>query len=114
MKLSKFDFDVLHPAEIKHQAADVSLHLNTSGKDESPLENGFPLYATDDSDSLPVSVHAFAQNHARALSNTKSSSDRSKYDPPTTVKKKQTQQQETFRRSAGTQVEQRNWKFAMS
>lgn len=104
--LAKFEFDVIHRTSIKHQAADAILRLNTSCKGESPLGNDLSLYAIDNFDNPPVSVHTVAQdeNRARKLPNTKTTDDKPKCDLPTTVKIIRSQQQDTFCFIAKTQV----------
>lgn len=44
-QLSKFPFDIIHRARVKHQAADVLSRLPTNVKDDSPLRDGLLLFA---------------------------------------------------------------------
>lgn len=43
MRLSKFEFDILHGDGIEHQAADALLHLKINGEDKISLEDEVPV-----------------------------------------------------------------------
>lgn len=42
--LSKFEVDVVHCAGIKHQAANVSSQIKTTGTDQTPIEDKIPVF----------------------------------------------------------------------
>lgn len=43
LRLSKYEFDVVHRAGIKHQSADALSRLTTSGNDDTTLDDGIPV-----------------------------------------------------------------------
>ena len=43
LRLSELEFDVVHRAVIKHQAADALSRLETSGADDSSLQDEIPV-----------------------------------------------------------------------
>lgn len=43
LRLSEFAFDVVHSAGIRHQAAEASSRLKTSGIDTTPIEDGIAV-----------------------------------------------------------------------
>lgn len=42
-RLSEFDINVVHSADIKHQEADVLLRLKTFGTEQTPIEDEIPI-----------------------------------------------------------------------
>lgn len=112
MRLSKFDFDVVHYASIENQATDSLLQLKRTEQDESPLEEDLPRYAIDSHDNLLRSVHAVAHDvdHIQNVPDIYPSDDKAEFASPTTVKIIRDLQHDIFCLTAATKIGQRSCK----
>lgn len=106
LRISKFDFDVVHCANIKQHPADTLLQLSTSGKNNISLEDNLPLYAIDNPDNSHILLHTVAHKkyHARSVANIKPADDKTKYKPSTAAKIIRVRQQDIFCSTTATQV----------
>lgn len=85
--LSEFDFDVIHCAVVKNQAANMLSRLSTSGNDNSSLEAELPLVAIDYVMSArisDISDHC-SKNHIVNSDNTEANTGKLVHNSPTLV-----------------------------
>lgn len=47
LRLSEYEFNVVYPAETKHQTADALSSLPTTGEDLTSLKDDLPILAVD-------------------------------------------------------------------
>ena len=52
LRLADFEYDIVHRAGVKHQAADALSRLPTNGTDQHPLDDGIPTLAIGDSETF--------------------------------------------------------------
>ena len=58
LRLSPFDYDVVHKAGLKHQAPDALSRLTTTGMDDSPIDDEIPDWAPESIDALALTNEA--------------------------------------------------------
>ena len=56
LRLAEYEFDVVHRAGVKHQAADALSRLPTDGEDKAPLDDEIPVLVIQHDDEQTVST----------------------------------------------------------
>lgn len=56
-RLSEYDFDVVHWANVNHQVADALSHLQPTGENQTLLNGDLPVLAIDEQENREQSIH---------------------------------------------------------
>lgn len=92
LRLPEIDFEVIHLADVKHQAADVLTHSWATGDEDAPLEDGLPLLAVDEKGASISTLVINANSNDRISLNAQK---KISIDTPSTLEKPVTKQTST-------------------
>lgn len=106
LRLSEFDFVVIHRDGMKHEAADALSRLSRTGKDESPSEGKLPLLGINhvvNTNFLEAPTHV--NDHRVAIINSsKAKQIKATYQPSNLVKLIRSQKNNVTCRTSSAQV----------